>query len=76
MPFNMMIGYDVNDRFTMEHLRQRVTLTTKIYCSRLYIFAIQLLIYTIYGDRIITGFVGFVVNLPNRPTDSATVSVR
>jgi hypothetical protein len=35
----MMIGYDVYDRFTMEHfpLRQRVTLTTKIYCSRLYI---------------------------------------
>jgi hypothetical protein len=74
----MMIGYECNDRFTMEHfpLRRRVTLTTKIYCSRLYIFATQLLIYTIYGDRIITGFVGFVVNLPNRPTDSATVSVR
>jgi hypothetical protein len=32
----MIIGYDVYDRFTMEHfpLRQRVTLTTKIYCSR------------------------------------------
>jgi hypothetical protein len=39
MPFNMMIGYDVYDRFTMEHfpLRQKMTLTTKIYCSRLYI---------------------------------------
>jgi hypothetical protein len=36
MPFNMMIGYDVYDRFTMEHfpLHQRVILTTKIYCSR------------------------------------------
>jgi hypothetical protein len=36
----MMIGYDVYDRFTMEHfpLRQRVTLTTKIYCWRLYIY--------------------------------------
>jgi hypothetical protein len=36
----MMIGYDIYDCFTMEHfrLRQRMTLTTKIYCSRLYIF--------------------------------------
>jgi hypothetical protein len=34
---NMMIGYDIYDRFTMEYfpLRQ-MTLTTKIYCSRLY----------------------------------------
>jgi hypothetical protein len=36
----MMIGYDVYDRFIMETehspLRQKVTLTTKIYCSRLY----------------------------------------
>jgi hypothetical protein len=33
----MMIGYNIYDRFTMEHfpLRQRMTLTTKIYCSRL-----------------------------------------
>jgi hypothetical protein len=36
----MMIGYDIYDRFTMKHFRlhQRMTLTTKIYCSRLYIF--------------------------------------
>jgi hypothetical protein len=36
MSYNMMIGYDIYDRFTMEHLRlcQRMTLTTKIYCSR------------------------------------------
>jgi hypothetical protein len=35
----MMIGYEIYDRFTMEHftLRQRMTLTTKILCSRLYI---------------------------------------
>jgi hypothetical protein len=35
----MMIGYDIYDCFTMEHfrLRQRMTLRTKIYCSRLYI---------------------------------------
>jgi hypothetical protein len=35
----MMIGYDICDCFTMEHfqLRQRMTLTTKIYCSRLYV---------------------------------------
>jgi hypothetical protein len=39
-------------------------------------FAIQLLIYIIYGHRTIIGFVGFVVNLLNRPTDDATVSVR
>jgi hypothetical protein len=39
MSYNMMIGYDIYDCFTMEHfrLRQRMTLTTKIYCSRLYI---------------------------------------
>jgi hypothetical protein len=39
MSYNMMIGYEIYDRFTMEHftLRQRITLTTKIYCSRLYI---------------------------------------
>jgi hypothetical protein len=33
-----------------------------------YIFAIQLLIYIIYGDRTT---IGFVVNLINRPTGSA-----
>jgi hypothetical protein len=39
MSYNMMLGYDVYDCFTMEHfrLRQRMTLTTKIYCWRLYI---------------------------------------
>jgi hypothetical protein len=39
MSYNMMIGYDIYDRFTMEQfrLRQRMTLTTKIYCSRLYL---------------------------------------
>jgi hypothetical protein len=41
-----------------------------------YIFAIQLLIYIIYGDRTIIGFVGFVANLLNRLTDGPTVSVR
>jgi hypothetical protein len=42
MPYNMMIGYDIYDCFTMEHfrLRQRMILTTKIYCSRLYIIVI------------------------------------
>jgi hypothetical protein len=35
----MMIGYDIYDCFTMEHfrLRQRMTLTTKIYCWPLYL---------------------------------------
>jgi hypothetical protein len=42
--------------------------------SRFFLFAIQLLI--VYGDRTIIGFVGFVDNLLNRPTDGATVSVR
>jgi hypothetical protein len=39
MSYNMMIGYDIYDCFTMEHfrLRQRMTLTTKIYCLRLYL---------------------------------------
>jgi hypothetical protein len=42
MTNNMMIGYDIYDCFTMEHfrLRQRMTLTTKIYCSRLYLLII------------------------------------
>jgi hypothetical protein len=35
----MMIGYDIYDCFIMEHfrLRHRMTLTTNIYCSRLYV---------------------------------------
>jgi hypothetical protein len=39
MSYNMMKGYDIYDCFTIEHfrLRQRMTLTIKIYCSRLYI---------------------------------------
>jgi hypothetical protein len=34
----MMIGYDIYDRFTIKHfpLHQRMTLTTKMYCSQLY----------------------------------------
>jgi hypothetical protein len=36
----------------------------------------ELLIYIIYGDRTIIGFVSFVGNLLHRPTDGATVSVR
>jgi hypothetical protein len=44
MSYNIMIGYDIYDCFTMEHfrLRQRMTLTTKTYCSRLYIFVDKL----------------------------------
>jgi hypothetical protein len=35
----MMIGYDIYDCFTMEHfrLRQKMTFTTKIYSSQLYV---------------------------------------
>jgi hypothetical protein len=34
-----MTGYDIYDCFTTEHFRlhQRMTLTTKIFCSRLYL---------------------------------------
>jgi hypothetical protein len=39
--------------------------------TRNLLFAIQLLIYIIYGDRTIMGFVGFVANLLNRLTDGA-----
>jgi hypothetical protein len=40
----MMIGYDIYDCFTMEHfrLRQRMTLASKIYRSRLYITSVFL----------------------------------
>jgi hypothetical protein len=42
MSYNMMIGHDIYDCFTMKHfrLRQRMTLTIKIYCSRLYIYKV------------------------------------
>jgi hypothetical protein len=40
------------------------------------LFAIQLLIYIIYSERTIIGFVGFVANLLNRPTDGAKISVQ
>jgi hypothetical protein len=50
-----------------------ISLLTKL--EIYYIFAIQLLINIIYGDRTIIGFVGFLANLLNRPTDGATVSV-
>jgi hypothetical protein len=38
MSYNMMIGYDIYDRFTMEHfpLRQSMILTTSFFCSRQY----------------------------------------
>jgi hypothetical protein len=44
--------------------------------NRNLLFAIHLLIYIIYGDRAIIGFVGFLANLLNKPIDGATVSVR
>jgi hypothetical protein len=39
MSYNMMIGYDIYDRFTMEHfpLRRNIILTTSFFCSRQYI---------------------------------------
>jgi hypothetical protein len=44
--------------------------------TRNLLFPIELLIYIIYCDRTIIGFVGFVTNLLNTPTEGATVSVR
>jgi hypothetical protein len=41
--------------------------------TRNLLFAIQLLIYIINGDRTTIGFVGLVVNLLNRPIDGETV---
>jgi hypothetical protein len=51
-----------------------INLPTKLETD--YLQYVQLLIYIIYGDRTSNGFVGFVANLLNRPTDGATVSVR
>jgi hypothetical protein len=44
MSYDMMIGYDICERFTIEQfpLHQRMTLTTKIYCSRLYSCGIKI----------------------------------
>jgi hypothetical protein len=50
-----MIGYDIYDCFTMEHfrLRPRITLTTKIYCSRLYVHNwLFILVNTRYNDKV------------------------
>jgi hypothetical protein len=37
------MNYDIYDHFTMDYFpfRQKMTLTTKIYCSRLYVFIIS-----------------------------------
>jgi hypothetical protein len=42
MSYNMMIGYDIYGRFTLEHfpLRQSVILTTSFFCSRQYFIGI------------------------------------
>jgi hypothetical protein len=47
--------------------------------TKLEIYYLQynyVLIYIIYGGRTIVGFVGFVANLLNRPTDGARVNIR
>jgi hypothetical protein len=47
--------------------------------TKLEIYYLQynyVLIYIIYGGRTIVGFVGFVANLLNRPTDGASVKIR
>jgi hypothetical protein len=54
MSYNMMIGYHIYDCFTMEHfrLRQRMTLTTKIYCSRLYTLNNLLLVFSHFRKKL------------------------
>jgi hypothetical protein len=58
MSYNMMIGYEICDCFTMEHfqLRQRMTLTTKIYCSRLYILRKNRKSLTQYWSQNVTNY--------------------
>jgi hypothetical protein len=50
-----------------------ITLPTRV---EIYYLQYNCLFYIIYSYRTIIGFVGFVANLLNRPTDGATVSVR
>jgi hypothetical protein len=54
----MMIGYDIYSCFTMEHfgLRQRMTLTTKIYYSRLYSWILKKRYILKQVDTIFFGF--------------------
>jgi hypothetical protein len=72
MSYNMMIGYDIYDCFTMEHfrLRQRMTLTTKIYCSRLYVKNISF-----YCDSIETVLTANSVNSSTCPPEILTLSM-
>jgi hypothetical protein len=55
MSYNMMIGYDIYDRFTMEHLqlRQNIILTTSFFCSRQYYRVKNKLLPRIYGDSLL-----------------------
>jgi hypothetical protein len=48
--------YDIYDCFTMEHfrLRQRMTLTIKIYCSRLYLPGWILFVYANNAFRVLS----------------------
>jgi hypothetical protein len=43
---NVIQHYDIYDRFTIEHfpLRQRMTLTTKIYCSHHTLFGAKMVL--------------------------------
>jgi hypothetical protein len=55
MSYNVMIGYDIYDRFTMEHflLCQSMILTTSFFCSRQYlpITFLILIAYYCYYER-------------------------
>jgi hypothetical protein len=68
MSYNMMIGYDIYDCFTMEHfrLRQKMTFTTKIYSSRLYVSEICHKSNIIIGAPIVVVVVVVVVVLTYR----------
>jgi hypothetical protein len=63
----MMIGYDIYDCFTMEYfrLRQRMTLTTKIYCSRLYIITCNNITHLL-GGRVKSSYGLFLVSLKSQ----------
>jgi hypothetical protein len=43
MSYNMMIGYDIYDRITIEHfpLRPSMILTTSFFCSRQYFLYVE-----------------------------------
>jgi hypothetical protein len=62
---NLLLGVHINTFFNS--ICQSLPTKLEIYCYYLH--------HLFYGDRTIIGFVGFVANLLNIPTNGATVSV-